>query len=131
MKTSPGIFLVPKTSNAAARNQDLSINSGTNPVAPGVVLLYTTGLGPVNPVVITGEVAPSEPLSLNTEAVTVRVGNEPAKVLFSGLAPGFAGLVQVNVAIPENLHEGEHAVVIRVGGLVRNTAMISVGVPKK
>ncbi len=131
-KTSPGIFLKPETLHAAARNQDFSLNSASNPVAPGeVILLYATGLGEVNPRVVTGDAAPMEPLSWGTEEVSAFVGNQSAKVLFSGLAPGFAGLFQVNVEVPENLHEGEHTVSIRVGGLVSNTAMISVGKPRK
>ena len=33
-----------------------------------------------------------------------------AKVLFSGLYPGFAGLYQVNVTLPANLTKGEYQV---------------------
>jgi uncharacterized protein (TIGR03437 family) len=33
--------------------------------------------------------------------VTVYVGGQPAAVLFKGLAPGFPGLYQLNVTLPQ------------------------------
>jgi uncharacterized protein (TIGR03437 family) len=47
--TAPGVFTVDGT-HAAALNQDGSINSATNPAAPGsIVSVYATGLGPITP----------------------------------------------------------------------------------
>ena len=39
-------------------------------------------------------------LSSTTAPVGVRIGNIPAAVAFSGLAPGFVGLYQINVQVP-------------------------------
>ena len=48
-QTAPGVFTVDGT-HAAAVNQDGSINSATNPAAPGsIVSVYATGLGPISP----------------------------------------------------------------------------------
>lgn len=125
---SPGVFIVPLTLRAAAQNQDFSLNTESNPVAPGgVVLLYTTGLGPVDPPVQAGDAAPLAPLSWTTEEVTATVGNRSASVLFSGLAPGFAGLNQVNLQIPDDLPTGEYPVILKVGRVVSNAGIISVG----
>jgi len=41
----------------------------------------------------------------------------PASVLFSGIAPGFAGLYQVNVVLPATAPAGDDVpVVISIGG---------------
>ncbi|MBK5291623.1 MAG: ThuA domain-containing protein [Acidobacteriia bacterium] len=64
----------------------------------GIVTIYCTGLGPVQPAVPTGAAAPFQPLSVTTLEPVVTIGGSPAQVLFSGLAPGLAGVYQINVA---------------------------------
>jgi len=98
---APAVFTVDGL-QAAALNQDFTVNGPDNPAAPGsVIQLFLTGQGPVRPPVETGALAPSEPLSLVTLPVAVRMqGFEATKVPYAGLAPGFAGLMQLNVEIP-------------------------------
>jgi len=47
----------------------------------------------------------------------VTVGNANAAVQFSGLAPGFVGLYQLNVTIPANAPSGVQSLVIEIGGV--------------
>jgi len=50
--------------------------------------------------------------------VTVTIGGKPGQVLFAGLAPGFAGLYQVNVTVPEEVTTGASVpVVLSVAGV--------------
>jgi uncharacterized protein (TIGR03437 family) len=47
--------------------------------------------------------------------VQAALGNIRANVLFSGLAPGFAGLYQINLEVPADAPTGNVPVTITVG----------------
>lgn len=103
--------------------------SSQEPAMPGqFVSLYATGLGPVENQPASGELAPLEPLSRTLETPTVTIGGQAASVDFSGLAPTFAGLYQLNVRIPTGLQPGRlHEVVLTIGGVVAKTAFLYIG----
>jgi uncharacterized protein (TIGR03437 family) len=100
-----------------AAAEGLRLADAVRPAKPGeVVVIYATGLGPVNPAVAAGEPAPPEPLSRTVNPVTVTIQGFRAQVLFSGLAPGYAGLYQLNVRVPDEVTpDGSAVVVINVG----------------
>jgi uncharacterized protein (TIGR03437 family) len=112
---APGVFVHPESNRVVALNQDGSLNSPTNAAARGsVVTFYLTGAGAVAPAVATGRVAPlPPPLSHVVESMTATVDGQPAVVEFAGAAPGFVGLIQVNVRIPPTSPTGD-AVALRV-----------------
>ncbi|MGI8742997.1 MAG: proprotein convertase P-domain-containing protein [Bryobacteraceae bacterium] len=90
-----------------AVNQNGTINSVSNPAAAGsYVSLYAEGLGAVTPAVNEGTPAPTNPLSRVNGPVTVVAGGLTAPVLFAGLAPGYAGLYQINIQIPPTTVSG-------------------------
>jgi len=102
---------------------DSSGNSGLadaqNPAQAGQALvIYCVGLGAVSPAVPAGTGAPQGgPLSNTAAQVSVTVGGQPAQVLFSGLAPGFAGLYQVNAVVPSGVTAGSQVpVTLSVAG---------------
>lgn len=79
----------------------------SHPVSAGdAIVIYCAGLGPVNPPVEAGSAAPSSPPAVTTNPVTVTIGGKDAKVFFSGLVGGFAGLYQVNAYVPAGLTPG-------------------------
>jgi uncharacterized protein (TIGR03437 family) len=100
---------------ALAMNQNGTLNSEANPAPKGsVVTLYGSGQGEVSPAVPDGEGAPLAPAHTTAtptsdsaicltqaQSVCVAVGSSFGEVMFSGLAPGFVGLWQLNVKIPE------------------------------
>jgi uncharacterized protein (TIGR03437 family) len=87
-----------------------------NPAAPGEILeIYATGLGATNPAPAPGAPAPANPPAQTLETPVVLIGETPARVLFSGLTPGLAGVYQVNIEVPANLAPNRYPVLIRVG----------------
>ena len=103
--------------------------SGSRPVKKGQesVSLFGTGLGSVGNPPRTGAPAAGSPLSMTVAKPSVTIGGEPATVSFSGLAPGFVGLYQVNVEVPAGVPSGAAVpVVLTIGGAMSNTATIAI-----
>jgi uncharacterized protein (TIGR03437 family) len=113
----------PLTVNLAA------VSPGIFAVAPQgrFLTLYCTGLGAVTNRPASGAAAPGDPLSVTTATPAVTAGGVPATVLFSGLAPGFAGLYQLNVELRANTPTGAAVpVVLLVGGAASNTVTVAI-----
>ena len=122
----PGLFLF-EGNRAAVVNQDGAVNMPAAPVDRGsIILAFLTGAGEVEPAIASGAAASADPLSFATADVQATIGGVEAKVLSLVLAPGFVGLAQANIEIPEGLAPGDYELVITVGGWVSNGAVISV-----
>jgi uncharacterized protein (TIGR03437 family) len=123
--SAPGLFTID-AGRAAVVNQDGTVNSLANPAPSGtIVSAYLTGLGAVDNPVATGAPAASDPLSRVTSDVGATVGGLPATVTFAGLAPGFAGLYQVNLTVPQ-LPPGDYPLQISAAGVASNSANLAV-----
>jgi len=121
--SAPGLFVQQGT--AAVVNQNGLVNSQSQPAAAGTVIAaYLTGLGAVTPFAVTGNAAPTSPLS-TLAGVTATIGSFAASVQFAGLAPGFAGLYQVNILVPQ-MPAGQYLLQISVGGVVSNAAPVNI-----
>jgi uncharacterized protein (TIGR03437 family) len=108
-RSSPGIFTIPSagTGPAALLHADFTLVSAASPARRGeTLLLYLTGLGAVTPSIPDGSAAPSNPLSVVPGTVKVYVGGREAAVLYKGLAPGLAGLYQINFTVPASAQTG-------------------------
>lgn len=117
---APGIFA---GSIAHAGNRPVD---AANPATPGeIITFFATGLGATTPAVATGAPAPSVTPALASLPVTVTIGGTQSVVLFAGLAPGFAGLCQVNLTVPFGV-SGDVPVVLSAGGRSSNTVTIAV-----
>ena len=125
-----GIFTIGTggSGQGAVLNQDSSVNSAQNPASVGsAISIYATGLGTTNPPAITGQPAGSSPLSVTVATPVVMIGGVPAEVLFSGLAPGFVGLYQVNVQIPAGVTTGPNVpLVLLQNGVPSNTVTLAI-----
>ncbi len=91
--------------------------------------IYATGLGPVKNQPASGAPAPASPspLAQTVAPVSVTIGGVPVTPRFSGLAPGWVGLYQVNVQIPADAPVGDAVpVTLSVGGVTSNQVTIAV-----
>jgi uncharacterized protein (TIGR03437 family) len=134
----PGIFtfLMNGKGQGAVLNQDNSQNGdpqnfvGVRPASRGsVIQIFATGAGDTTPALAAGEAAPAggSPLVLTKVQPTVAIGGKNAKVQFSGMAPGFVGLWQINAEIPQDVTPGMALpLVITAGGAQSNTVTIAV-----
>jgi uncharacterized protein (TIGR03437 family) len=86
------------------------------------IILYGTGVGPVPNPPVDGAASTGQPASDFPQVYIASSGGTTANPLpafiqctvnYSGLAPGFAGLWQINVLIPPNAQSGS-AVVLKL-----------------
>lgn len=92
---------------AAALNEDNILNSAANPARVGTVLqIWATGAGPTSPVVEDGSI--NTTLTSLANPIGAYIGGAPAEILYAGAAPGLpAGVIQINVRVPEGSPKGE------------------------
>jgi uncharacterized protein (TIGR03437 family) len=116
LESAPALFNVGGTTQAAALNQDGSVNSVSNPAKAGSeIVLFGTGEGATNPGGVDGSLATSV-LPAPLLKVTVTIGGEPAIVDYAAAAPyEVAGVLQINARIPADLPSGPATVVVTVG----------------
>ena len=116
---APGLFTTNASGagQAAALNQDGSLNSPSNPAHPGeVIVLFGTGEGLVRPLPANGAIAGS-PAPAPVLSSAVMIGGKPARVLYAAGAPGqTAGLIQINVEIPSDLPRNHHTPIVWTEG---------------
>ncbi len=128
--TAPGVFTVPPggLSYGAVLHADYSLVTPQSPAQIGeTVQVYMTGLGAVTPSVGDGAAAPSDSLVNTSNTITADISGTTATVAFAGLAPGFAGLYQVNVTIPTGLTAGDNYLDIAGPDAYTSEALISIG----
>ena len=104
---APAIFAVGADRGAVV-NQDGTLNTPTTPLRRGqVMLIYATGLGAVSK---------QGQLSVAVEPVTALLGGQVLQPQYAGLAPGFIGLYQINLAVPAATAPGTDVAVETAAG---------------
>ena len=119
--TTPALFTADTsgTGQAAALNQNLTVNSAANPAHLGsTIVLYATGAGYTSSPV-DGQTAPVTCgvacLPVPQLPVKVKIGSQFVTPSYAGAAPSLiAGLMQVNVTIPATLLPGNVLVEVLV-----------------
>jgi uncharacterized protein (TIGR03437 family) len=123
----PGIFILDGASSGATHPTDGSIAGASNPASRGETLvLYLTGLGPVDNPPATGAAASLTTLSPTIIKPQVTIGGFDAALVFSGLTPGFIGLYQVNATVPAAVASGLVDLTVQANGVTSNTAKIAI-----
>jgi uncharacterized protein (TIGR03437 family) len=136
--TAPGIFTLLQNGQGqgAVLNPDYSVSGnpqsvvGAKPATRGsFIQIFATGGGDTTPSLLPGYAADptGNPLALTNVQPTVSIGGIQAQVLFSGIAPGYAGLWQINAVVPQTVTPGSAVpLVISAGGVSSNTVTIAV-----
>lgn len=126
----PGIFTFDATGTgpgAILHNATQLPVTAQDPALPGeFVQIYATGLGRVSPSVALGQPAGSDPPSATVLPTTVTIDGMSVPASFAGLAPGYAGLYQVNAQVPE-IGPGTAEVILTINGLDSQTVTMAVG----
>lgn len=126
---APALFAIAGgRGQGAILNSDLAPNSAQRPAARGSeIVLYATGEGQTVPTGVEGQLA-QLPLPVPLSPVAARIGGLAAAVRFAGAAPGFSGLLQINVQVPMNVAPGNAVPVeLQIGG-VSSPAGITVAI---
>lgn len=126
---APAIFSSsadPNGSPAVVRANGALVSAASPALAGELVSVYLTGLGRPNGEILAGQPAPFSPLLTVRGPVEAQVGVVSVTPSFTGLAPGFVGLYQVNLQIPQELPTGMHALRIVVRGVSSNTVSLAV-----
>ncbi len=122
----PGVFLVngrPAIFHASSNTQ---VTANTQARAGDFLVIYATGLGALDTALETGAPAPVSALARTRTVPRVLLGGVAAPVLFSGLAPGFVGLYQVNIQVPAGVAAGNSTLILSLENA--ETAPLSVPV---
>jgi len=122
---APGVFEMNAQHQAAALDASSRLIGPANPASAGsVVSIYCTGLGPVNVPQADGVPAPLDQLIYTDSMPVVTIGGETAQILFSGLAPGSAGLYQIDVVVP-NVPAGTQPLTVTLLNVASNTTTLA------
>ncbi len=134
---APGIF----TADQSGKGQGSILNASTGTLAAPVgkyngshpvkrgeyISIYCTGLGLVDNPPADGAPSPSSPPANTAVQPFAIVGGAFAPPSFSGLAPGFIGLNQVNVQIPADAPTGDAVTIFLTDGFTNsNTVTIAI-----
>jgi uncharacterized protein (TIGR03437 family) len=122
----PGIFSynVAGQNFGAILHANFQLADAAHPASAGeTVLIYCTGLGAVLSPPGDGAAGNGQPTKAEA---SVTIGGVDATVSFSGLAPGFVGLYQVNAEVPTGLGSGDRPVVLSIAGASSNSVLLPV-----
>jgi len=127
LAVQPAIYSSGGTAAIVVHNVGYTLVTRENPLVPGeVAFLYASGLGQVSNPPAAGVGAPLQPLSEALLKPSLSLGNRPAEVLFAGLAPGLAGVFQVNFRVPAGVASGSQPLVLTSGALASPVLVVPV-----
>jgi uncharacterized protein (TIGR03437 family) len=127
--SAPGVFSL--TQNGLGDGAILRVNNSVlttaNPALPGeIIQVFLSGMGAVTPVVVEGAISPAANVAAPT---AVTIGGRSAEILYNGLAPGLAGLYQLNVRVPQSTTPGPQSLAIQTPDGFSDMVNVRIGRP--
>ena len=128
----PAIFTLDqsgKGQGAVLLNDNFSVNGPTNAAARNsIIVVFATGEGITNPVGVDGKLTVA-PLPVPVATRSARIGNIDAPIVYVGGAPGLvAGLVQLNIRVPQTAPVGNAVPLIITIGAATTQASVTIAV---
>jgi len=116
----PGIFV---------DSQNGHIVPSESAAAGSTIGFYLTGAGQVTPSEATGSVPAAGTTPVPNLPLTMTVGGVPVTPVYVGIPHWSVGVLQINFTVPSTLAAGTQPVVVTIGGVASNAALISVTPP--
>jgi uncharacterized protein (TIGR03437 family) len=128
--TAPGLFAPPQLNIGGKQYLGALFTDGSTYVLPSAgvsgftsrpahagdtIVVYGVGFGTVSPDTPPGQIAPGS--TSTTSPVQFFFAQTPATLTYSGLAPGFVGLYQFNVVVPDIAASDAVPVTVSLGGV--------------
>jgi hypothetical protein len=131
-RTAPGLFTASQSGTGVAAALVQRVKSDGSQSIEQVVQFDSSGQPVPLPITVGGDsiylqfYGTGIRYNPGLQKVTCTIGGQNAQVLYAGAAPGFAGLDQVNVALPANFSQkGTVNVVVTVDGQAANTVTLA------
>jgi uncharacterized protein (TIGR03437 family) len=100
---TPAPFVLPDDWVAATKQDGSALTPDSPAQAGDIVVIYATGLGATNPSFPAG-MMPGIIAPIVRRPMRVQIGSAeiaPESIFYAGITPGFAGLYQINIRVPE------------------------------
>jgi uncharacterized protein (TIGR03437 family) len=118
----PAIFFDSGTNLGAVLRSGSGQKTNVVPALPGsFVEIFATGLGPL--------ISPRRGVLVTDKPVTATLNGQAMEVSYSGIAPGFVGLYQINAKVPDGLAPGTYSLLVQQEGRESNAVNVIVGAP--
>lgn len=139
-EATPGLFKLDGTTQGAiliaGTNQVATPTTDAMPSRPANIAeslsIYANGLGPLQQTVAANTPAPLDGRIETVDQIVVFIGNTPLSPSFAGLAPGLAGVYQVNVQLIQGVTIGDsvpvYVEVILSDGTVMKSNTVTVAI---
>jgi len=95
---------------------------------PTGLVILATGLGAVNPPVVTGSNVTDGQLHRTVTTPTVLVGGVPAQLIFSGIQPQFPGVYQLNIVVAPGTPTGNQVPLQLMMNGITTTTQVTIAV---
>jgi len=132
LDAAPALFLVDN-GKLAATHADGKLITEESPSRPGeIIVVYGTGLGRTDPRQLDGVIPRAAAPILLIDQLRIQLEQQdlPASsVLYAGITPGYPGLYQINIRLPDILPKKQLELRARLAGQISQSALILQALP--
>jgi uncharacterized protein (TIGR03437 family) len=127
LDAAPALF-VTADGSLAATHADGSLISAESPALPGeIIVIYGTGLGRTDPRQQDGVIPRAAAFIMPLDRLQIFLDGEllpGSSVYYAGITPGFPGLYQINLRIPEKISKAEQELRVAMSDQTSQTALL-------